>query len=160
MILVQRYPEYLWPILRGRLPLIVTGPSFCDVSDDGAGARPFWRMTSEFCAELRSAVSAVLGGAAREHAQRDVAELMLACGFVQALWVTHTPDPNDLPPPEERWGISVEAIAREIPVGYHGPDDLSGDLLELLDGMSSPEYYRTLLGAHDELTLEQQTVVI
>lgn len=159
-MIVQRYARYLQSVLSGSEPLIVTGPRFKGYACEDAGHRPYWRMLSGFVKELREACRVAASGR-RLYAVQDVAELMLSEGIVQALWVVGTPGPTPfLPPMDERWRLSVEALAVQVPTDYHGPDDLAGDMLELLDGMIGPEYYRTMFGAHDDVCLEPQQIVV
>jgi hypothetical protein len=158
-MIIQRYASWLWAPLRGEAPLIVTGPNFRARASDGGGCRPFWRMLPGFVEELRRAVRGVLAGEDVSDSRRCVAELLLREGIVQGLWVSHTPEPNPLPAMDVAFAMCIDQLAREIPWEYHGTD-LADNTLELLDSLIGPEYFRAMFAQHDEVTLEQQIVVV
>lgn len=158
-MILLRYPSWLRPVLLGSCPLIVTGKKFSDVSCEGRGRRPFWRMLPGFVEELYSA-GVKLNGDDPALSREVLAELMLSQEIAQAVWVTHTDVENILPDPGLRQRICVETMAREAPVGFHTDNDPVGDILELLDGMSPLEYYRSLFGQHDRVTFEQQQITV
>ena len=156
-MIVQRYPRDLWPMLRGERPFVLTGPNFKGCAKEDAGMKPFWRMTPDFVKGLRKAAQQLLDEDRRD-ARRMIAELLYEEQIVACYWATAVPKPTNLPVYELRRDIAIDAIAAEIPGSYHG--NLADDTLELLDGMSSPEHYRSMLNQHDQVTLEQQLVVV
>lgn len=156
-MILLRYPQYLHPVLRGTVPLIVAGPS---LPTKFGPLRGLWRLSRSFEAEFRHAIG-VLNGEERPAARRIIAEMLLAERLVQALWVTATPsDPDDPLPLEQRWDASIDQLASEVPTDLCGAHDHAADFLEFLDGLCAPSYYPSMFAQHDDIELQPQLIVV
>lgn len=165
MIIRQRYAKYLWSVIDGKAPLIVTGPNFKSVAKADAGRRPYWRMLPAFVTELRTAAENHLADDRRADQLWSISELLFEEGIVQGLWLNEKiEDPNfDYDAFHRGRGGYLWCIGKlvsEVPLAYHNVDDAVGDVLELLDGLSSKEYYTGFFNQHDAVSFRVQPVVI
>lgn len=153
-MIIQYFQPGYWPFLKGEVPIIGTGPSFKRWSSEGRGSKPFWRITGAAVHDLADLVTRLdlEGPYDRASQLRLLAEVLLDAEIVQAIWVK---DASCVDP----WERCVGAVVDLIPENYHQAsvtDWLVGDVMELLDGMSSADYYRTLFsGTHGAELVDQ-----
>lgn len=134
-MILQRYVRERWPALRGERPFIVTGPNFAKWCRDGKGMKPFDRCTRELTHQMHLSVLECKDDSYLQ-TKLTLCEMLLQSGIVQALWLESSPLDD-----KEKLPLSIAELAGEVPFFYHGTG-ICDDVLELLDGMSSPEYIR------------------
>jgi len=126
--LIQRYCSANWPQVRGEVPFLATGPNFFGWAIKGSLARcGEHRFTPTFVADIRAILQENT-----DLARMCVAELLLREGIVQALWAAHSTE-------EEKWILSVQQLADEIPSGW----SIEEAVVEYLSGLSDAGHFRS-----------------
>lgn len=136
--LIQRYSGGNWPQIRGDVPFLATGPWF---KTWAYGLDKFgeWRFGGDLGGQFEEAYSSVGTGLDQRY---YAAWALLECGFVEALWVGH----SDVSA-EDRWEVSVNHLASEIPKG-----PLGESVLEYLSGLADPGHFRSYV-SEDQIEL-------
>lgn len=144
--LIQRYASGNWPLIRGEIPFISTGPRFYEWAIKGSLARCH---EHKFRPSIKADIAEGLAGLEASLARECAAILLLTEGIVQALWASHSETARS-----ERFGLAVAQVIAEIP---HGPIDEG--VIELLSGLSGPEHYRSYV-SEDAIDLETTDIPV
>lgn len=139
-------------MLRGLRPFIATGPMFKRWVLPGSLSRlGRWLVRSDLLESVRSAFPV-----GRTHCddRLALAEILLADGIVQALWVNS--DGTHLSP-ESRLASTLDEVAREVVGSFKGElsdsFDMSAELSWGLATLPGPEFVRSYV-AEDGLSVE------